>query len=376
MTARFVHEFLQGLDRQIERLVMGDLRPQSRILLGFGLAVLLLSAAALRWALLDTVPVNLFFLVIIGACFVFRMGGMWLLIPMLVLYHLSGAYPEASNASLALDDLVKLLEWIFLGLFTVVSLKKYAELRAYDSRIETDMKLAMTLQRSLMPKAFESRKVRIDSVIQQTMQIGGDFFFFRPFEKKYVIFCLGDIMGKGISASLVMAMVLGFFYEWGKQSHSPGFILKLLNERLISVWGEDAPSFATLFYSIYDEESRQLTFCCGGHHGALWVKAGGGIETLKSEGIPLGIFNGFEWEEKTVTLAPGDKVVVFTDGVNEARNAAGDIYTMDKVCEVLDRRRDLPADKVIHELLDRVREFARGAEVTDDIALLGMEVRG
>src|SRR5207253_1399684 len=142
------------------------------------------------------------------------------------------------------------------------------------------------------------------------------------------IFCLGDIMGKGISASLVMAMVLGFFYEWGKQSFSPSFILGKLNERLISVWGEDAPSFATLFYSIYDEESGELRFSCGGHHGALWLKQDGTVELLKNDGIPLGVFEAYEWEESVVTLSAGDRVVVFTDGVSEARNAGGDIYTM------------------------------------------------
>jgi sigma-B regulation protein RsbU (phosphoserine phosphatase) len=353
-------------------MVMGGLRPVWQILLGLFLVLVLGAATALR-AL--SVGVSMYFLVVVGACFVFRQRGWWVLIPMLLTYHWSGRGTLTLPQAL-LQDTLALVEWVFLALVVNVSLNKYYELKQYDNRVRTDMNLAMTLQRSLMPKAFESRKVSVHSVIQQTFDIGGDFYFFRPFEKKYVIFCLGDIMGKGISASLVMAMVLGFFYEWGKQSHSPAFIMRTLNERLISVWGDDAPSFATMFYSIYDEETRELVYCCAGNHGALRVSQDGVVTTLNAEGIPLGVFENFDWEEKRVTLDQGDRVVAFTDGVNESRNAGGDLFTMDRVQEFLLEHRQESSKDMVNHLLERVMTFAVGTQIADDVAILCMEVRG
>ncbi len=335
-------------------------------------AMVLVACAALRRSFHGA---DVFFAVILGTCFVFRQRGLWALPAMLIAYHWSGM-GHGTFARALIEDLFALMEWCFLGFFIIVSLGKYSDVKAYDDRIRTDMHLAMTLQRSLMPKPFETRCVRVDSLIHQTLEIGGDFYFYRPFDKRYVIYCLGDIMGKGISASLVMAMVLGFFYEWGKSSHSPGYIMTRLNERLISVWGSDAPSFATMFYSIYDEESRELVYCCAGHHGALRVNSEGEVSALDAEGIPLGVFPDFSWEERRVTLAPGDRIVVFTDGVNEARNAGGQIFTMARVRTLLSELRGQPGATTVQAVVDRVTEFVDGEVMSDDIAVLCMEVRG
>lgn len=321
--------------------------------------------------------VDLFFFPVIAACIFFRSRGLWLIPLCLILNDVSfGAMRPTAFSEFAFQNSIHLIKWLSLGLFTVVTLSRYSETRRHQMLIQKDVALARTLQRALMPHHFESPSVRVDARIHQTWQIGGDLYYFRPFKEKYVVLTLGDIMGKGIPASMVMAIVMGFFYEWGKQSFSPAWILERLNERLTSLWANDDAWFVTLFYAIYDEETHELVFSSGGHQAALLLPADpeSSILPLKTEGLPVGIFPESIWEEKRVTLEPGDRVVVFTDGVNEARNGEGEIFTMDRLEDLLRSCRTMTPNDIVRTVVARVREWANG-ELSDDLAILVMEVK-
>jgi len=322
------------------------------------------------------ISIDLYVFAIIYACFFFFARALVLIPICLILNDLSYVRPNALPAFVLLNALL-LVKWMALGLFTVVTLTKFRETRRYQSLIQKDVALARTLQRALMTPRFESPAVRVDALIHQTHEIGGDFYWFRPFKEKYVVLSLGDIMGKGIPASMVMAIVMGFFYEWGKQSFSPADILKRLNERLYSLWKSDDAWFVTMFYAIYDEESRELVFSSGGHQAALLVPAEEGrpIEHLKTEGLPVGIFDETEWEEKRVSLNKGDRLVVFTDGVNEARNPEGEIFTTNRLEEVLLASRRLAPAEVARTVAQRVRDWVASDDLGDDVAILVMEIK-
>lgn len=369
---------MRRIDKSIERMVAYGTPRRLVPLVLLGLVALLALATTVH-VRRPLGPVHdLFFFAVVGACFFFSARGLWIIPICLILFN--GSSPQAHTGEVGpfvVQIALQSVEWLAIGLFTVITLSKYSETRRYQSLIQKDVALARTLQRALMPRSFESPHVRVDARIHQTYQIGGDFFYFRPFKEKYVVLSLGDIMGKGIPASLVMAIVMGFFYEWGKLSFSPSWILEHLNEHLYRLWSEDEPWFVTMFYAIYDEETHTLVYASGGHQAALLISADDRrpVEYLKGEGLPIGIFKVTQWEEKRVTLQAGDRVVVFTDGINEARNPKGDIFTMERLEEVLRTTRHLSPAAMARAVVKQVGDWAGCDNLKDDLAILVMEVK-
>jgi sigma-B regulation protein RsbU (phosphoserine phosphatase) len=331
-------------------------------------------AAALEFLTRGTLRVNLFFLPVILSCLFFRPEDLWAVAACAALnYGVMAQWVE--GGALLFTELVNLVQWISLGIITILATEKYVAVKKYEMRLEKDISLAKTIQKALVSHPFEFKKVRITGYVHQSMQIGGDFYYFRPFGKKYVVFCLGDIMGKGLAAALTMAVVMGFFYEWGKRSFSPSYILARLNHRLLTLWGEDSNWFVTLFYCIYDEETMELSYASAGHHSALVLKPSGDIIKLSTEGLPAGIFEDSKWDEKKIALSPGDRVVLFTDGVTEARSKSGDMFSYDRLFQVLSSNRDLRPEKFIEKLVSEVREFSQEQFENDDMAILIAEIR-
>lgn len=299
-------------------------------------AVLLVAAVAAHFVLGSYLSVDLFIIPILIGCVVFRSQGLVVLplatIGYAVASWLSGDLPFRF---IFLNSLGQLLEWSLLAGFVLVTLDRYALVKRLESRMFQDLDLARRLQSSLIQPEYDYGTVRIRGFVQQSHDVGGDFYYFRPFMQKYVVFCLGDVMGKGISASLLMAMVMGFMFEWGKKSTSPRFILNKLNSRLVRQWGSSEHAFLTTFYAVYCEENRELTYSAAGHHGALLVRSDGQVESLGVEGIPLGVFEDAEFLDATVTLEVGDRVILFTDGVTEARDPDGELFGVEGLQEIV-----------------------------------------
>lgn len=364
------------LDKRIERLVSNGPPARHLPLIWSGLAAILAVAAWVHYHRPYGVEIDLFTFAIIYGCFFFFSRALLLIPICLLLNDLSYARPTELLPYIVANALL-LAKWMTLGLFTVITLTKFRDTRRYQAVMQKDIALARTLQRALMPPHFESPCVRVDARIHQTHQIGGDFYWFRPFKEKYVVVSLGDIMGKGIPASMVMAIVMGFFYEWGKQYFSPASLLGHLNERLYSLWSADESWFVTMFYAIYDEETHELVYSSGGHQAALLIRSDdrAPIEHLKTDGLPIGIFGDTTWEEKRVTLQPRDRLVVFTDGVNEARNPAGEIFTLNRLQEVLLSARMLSAADAARTVVQRVRDWVGTESLDDDVAILVLDVK-
>jgi Stage II sporulation protein E (SpoIIE) len=369
-------------DRAIERLVTEGANRRTRLLIVLALVALMGLSVWLQLHSPGFYATDLYLLCVMAACFAFRESGLWTVLICLGVHDLTelarGPLPPGGLQQILARNAFSAVVWTSVGFFTTTTLARYVEIRRYQKVKQQDAALARTLQRALMPGVFESERVRVYALIEQTMEIGGDFCYFRPFKEKYVMVSLGDIMGKGTPASMVMAIVMGFFYEWGKQSLSPADILGRLNERLASLWQGADSWFVTMFYAIYDEETRELVYSSGGHQAALVVHADASrpIEELHVEGLPIGIFGGMEWEEKRVTLEPGDRLVVFTDGVNEARNATtGEQFTLERLLALLSEHRSAPPAALAALVSQQVRAFSESDQLSDDLAIMVMQVK-
>ena len=318
---------------------------------------------------------DLFLFPVMLAGFVLRLRGLWCLPAALALYHLGESWRgNHSFEEILLNDLTQLLEWSLVMAVILVTLDKFVASRQLQEAMDKDLELARVLQSALLAPAQQFGRLKMRGYIHQCHDVGGDFYYFRPFQKKYVVFCLGDVMGKGISASLLMSMVMSFMFEWGKKSTSPALILAKLNYRLNRLWNRDVGWFLTLFYAVYDEESEVLTYACGGHQAALIIRKNGELETAHAEGLPLGVTEDAEFSEGNCPLSKGDRVLLFTDGVSEARSPEGELFGVERLQEVVRRNHRLDELEDLSEAIKTAVLKFTGGCYTDDLALLLVEV--
>ena len=308
--------------------------------------------------------------------FFFKLRGLWIALPAVVLYllgvrHVVGGqslFPYASAGFL------ELLEWLVVSLTLIFAMRRFKRSREHQEALENDMAMARKLQTALIPKDYDMGSVRIAGRIHQCKEVGGDYYYFRPFQNDKVVFCLGDVMGKGIPSSMVTSIIMGFVYEWGKKYTSPAEVLSTLNERLCNLWGDGSFYFTTVFYAVYDETTRVLTYSTGGHHEAILLRGDGRTESLRTEGGIVGAVDCLTWNEKQVTLEPGDRVIVFTDGVTEARDRRDRLFTMERAVKVIKKARKGEIKGMIAKLFDTLSEYT-GGDFADDVAVLVMEVK-
>ncbi len=360
---------LAHIDAALEKLVISS--PQGRkarpwsifVALLLGMAFLLRVLPASQWM------ADLFVLPIILSGFVLRLQGLWSVPCAVVLYHLAETWrQEVTFEELLINDLLQLTEWSLLSAVILVTLDKYVAIRQMQQRTDKDLEMARVLQSALTVPDERFGSLQLRGFIHQCNDVGGDFYYFRPFQKKYVLFCLGDVMGKGISASLLMSMSLSFFFEWGKKSTSPARVVSRMNHRLHRLWHRGVGWYLTLFYAVFDQETRVLNYANGGHQAGLVVRADGRVESLDAEGLPLGVMEDTEFEERSVQLEVGDRILLFTDGVTEARNCRGELFGVERLKHLVREPGDL-----LERVRDDVLRFT-GNCYTDDMALLVVEV--
>jgi hypothetical protein len=370
---------LDAVDHRIERFLLGRQTAHDAsqsvlvalaVLLSMALAVLLKSAS-LPWGSIDA-----FMIPVVMGCFFFRRQALLVVDAAILLDFLSSWQAEVGwgrmvrpSSEVVVATLMEGLELVVIGIFVSVTLEKWVALSTIQRRTEDDLELAKALQSSLISQSYSLGRVAIEGSIHQCAAVGGDFFYFRPFDKKMVTFCLGDVMGKGISASLMMSMVMSFVYEWGKRSTDPADVCGRLNRRLARLWDDRKGWFLTIFYAIFDEQSGVLSYCAAGQQGGFLLR-GGEVEMLSECDPPVGVLEPFAFERHEVVLQPGDRVVLFTDGVSEARSPAGELFGAERVSRILT---SLPATVSGRELVDRLEQDVltfTGGVYTDDTAIL------
>ena len=195
------------------------------------------------------------------------------------------------------------------------------ELRAVQHRVAGEIERARSIQADLLPRhAPEVPGLELAHRIEFMTEMGGDYFDFVPLADGRLGLVCGDVMGKGLSAALIMTMARSLILSAARDGRRPGEVLSEVNDSLTrDLAGQSAPSFLTLAYAIYSPDDRTLVVANGGHNPLL-VYGPGGLRELTSRGSMLGVRGELEFPEDNVTLEPGDTFALFTDGLTEARN--------------------------------------------------------
>jgi sigma-B regulation protein RsbU (phosphoserine phosphatase) len=237
--------------------------------------------------------------------------------------------------------------------------------------LEEDLNLASQIQRALLP-AHDLRLGgwHFDYGYQPAGAVSGDFVDILQTGNNDTYFALGDVSGKGIAAALLMSKLHAVF----RSLISLGLEVDRLVERAGRLFSESSlpGQYATLIYGRAGKDGDVLV-CNAGHPPALLVR-GDGIERIPATGLPFGLFPDQKFALEKVTLGEGDVLLLYSDGVVEARNGSGEEYGMPRLCETAAKVRALPPRALVAGCLKEVAGFCNGASPTDDITIMGIRL--
>ncbi len=282
-------------------------------------------------------------------------------------------------ASLPVADWNIAVRYLFLLVFVhvVAELKRAVERErlAAQERLERDVVIAQAVQARLFPqKVPKSAGLECHGVCRPARGVAGDYYDFLEIGGGALGIALGDVAGKGISAALLMASLQGALRSHASLSdEGPAETARDINEQIHGL--TDSNRFATFFWAIYDEASRALTYVNAGHNPPMLLRATGALERLAAGGPPLGVFAGSRYEQRTVTLAKGDVLLVFSDGITEAPNGAEEEFGEARLERLLRDRRELPAAALCAEVVETVQGFQAGAPQEDDMTVVVARAR-
>jgi sigma-B regulation protein RsbU (phosphoserine phosphatase) len=254
----------------------------------------------------------------------------------------------------------------------IESARLYAE-SAEKARTDRDLKVAAEIQRTLLPEP-RWRGATLDLAASTTpcRTVGGDFFDYLELGEGVVGFALGDVAGKGPPAALLAAAVQSNFAALAPISDTPADAMARVNKALLRR-AIDA-RFATMFYGAISVGGR-LRYCTAGQEPPLLVRRNA-IGWLEAGGPVLGLLSIASYEFDTVSLEPGDLIVVYSDGVTEARNRAGEEFGRDRLVEAICRRHGTEPGSVLEDLMNSVKQFSEGTAQADDVTALVLRYRG
>ena len=201
--------------------------------------------------------------------------------------------------------------------------------------------------------------------------VGGDYFDVLKFSERHVGFCIADVVGKGLPAALLMSNVQAAIKAFASASASPEEVCEKVNG--VVCGNIAANKFITFFYGLLDAPAKRLVYANAGHSAPILVRRDGTHVRLAEGGAVLGVFPEWSYEQREVELAAGDRVLLFTDGVTEARNRADEEFGEERLIELLIKHRSLSAARIQQQVMETVAEFS-GGDFQDDATLVVLAV--
>lgn len=253
--------------------------------------------------------------------------------------------------------------------------KIYSQLTE-KKKLDHDIEVAREIQRILLPsEAPEVQGFNCAAMNIPAQQVSGDYFDFIPVDAQRWGVAVADVSGKGVPASIIMAMCRSVLRSKALGNPSPAQVLREVNRLLYPDIREDM--FITMIYMIMDPVGK-LTLARAGHESALWCRDHfKRIESVDAPGMALGIDSGDVFDEVikdvTIDLSPLDTVVVYTDGINEALDDEGNEFGQEQLKAVLEAAGPRSVDFLVKTIVDRVQNFSSGHPQNDDITLAAVQ---
>jgi len=253
----------------------------------------------------------------------------------------------------------------------IESIRDMTGLREVEGKLErsrSELRIASDIQRSFLPEhipPFKGFDLAATSI--PAMEVGGDFYDFIPGDNRLGM-VIADVSGKSIPAALFMALSRTIVRANATHHEKGTEVLQDANDMISA--DSRTGMFVTLFYGVLNEVSRSLIYANAGHPPPLLFRRDGPLDPLEVTGIALGVVEGVMYEERQIDFQPGDILVLYTDGVNEAINDREEQYGLKRLCKAVRRSSHLSAQGIIDEILQDISHFAGGQAQFDDITMI------
>ena len=270
--------------------------------------------------------------------------------------------------------LLQLLGIALMGYILYAAVRSHQRLQDVTekkSRIESELYIARNIQMAMLPKTFphypESKDIDMAGQIVPAKEVGGDLYdFFIRDEKLY--FCIGDVSGKGVPASLVMAVTRSLFRSVSAHETSPLRIVTLMNDSMSET--NENNMFVTFFVGVLDLVSGHLRYCNAGHNAPVRMGPGLAEPLDVVPNLPLGVMNGMRYKEQETDLSVGEGLFLYTDGLTEAENEDHVLFGTEKMLEAVYRHGGEKAEAQVKSMAAEVKDHIRGCEPSDDLTML------
>ena len=276
--------------------------------------------------------------------------------------------------------IVKLFQLIGLAMLililrsVIMGQNKYRKLDERKQMMEGELHIASGIQMSMVPKEFppfpERHDLDIAADIVPAKEVGGDFYDFFIRDEK-LFFCIGDVSGKGVPASLVMAMTRSVFRTLAANEDTPAKIVKSMNDSLVEM--NDKCMFVTFFCAVLDLVNGRLRYCNAGHNPPM-ILADKATKLPVVSNLPLGILPGFKYAGQEARLRADDAIFLYTDGLTEAENRANEQFGEARVEDAL--RGSMGSEEHLAQVRKRVEAFVGKAPQSDDLTMLVIRYLG
>lgn len=242
--------------------------------------------------------------------------------------------------------------------------------------LEHELGMARTMQQSILPTEFPDNTChQIFANMNPAKAVGGDFFDFVTLADRRVGLAIADVSGKGVPAALLMMSSRIVLKAAAIGCDNPGRVLSYVNTVLER--DNAALMFVTMFYGIFDSRSGEFAYASGGHDPPLILHTDGTTTLLpRTGGIALGVVPDVEYQFNTVHLAPGETILLYTDGVPDAQNVHGERFGMDRFCQIFSGAPPQDAREATEMVFRAAREFAQDAPQFDDLTCLALRRLG
>jgi phosphoserine phosphatase RsbU/P len=247
---------------------------------------------------------------------------------------------------------------------------------AARSRLEGELATARQIQMAMLPQEGEAHERTDDlelwATVRPAKSVGGDLYSYFYDSTDKLHFCVGDVSDKGVPAALFMARTLSHIQQFSDLFSNPGAGMAMLNNALVA--SNSNCMFVTLFYGVLDRDSGQLLFASAGHTPPSLLRSNSASAITQDSGPALGLVDDVAYPNNTLQLAVGDRLAVYTDGIDEAFNEHREMFGTQRLDQALEATGDQPPTEAGHHTLATIDSFAGDAPQSDDICLMLVDI--
>ena len=303
-------------------------------------------------------------------------------VPLRDLSQMASQFYENQRKSARRNGIFHLCGLLLLGFIVYRMVVNWRHLKASNAdkeRIANELKIATRIQNSMLPHTFPDKEedpVEIFASLTPAREVGGDFYDFLM-DNDRLIFCIGDVSGKGVPAALLMTVMKTLFtnearitlqsFKSADEVCDTAAIVTRINQTLSE--SQSSGFFTTMFVGVLNFKTGRLDYCNAGHEAPIL-----GSELLPVESnLPVGALSDWVYEGQTAMLHEGDTLFLFTDGLSEARNVKGDLFSRERIINLAKGAGNYSARKIVNLMMNTVNRYAEGAEQSDDLTMMAVQ---